>query len=199
MGLLDGKVAIVTGAGGGLGEAYAKLFAKEGAKVVVNDLGGARNGVGIAENARRILYLYCALNSGVGYVQGMNLIAALLVYHCPSSNEALQVLAFLMRGCGLRGLFLGQLEGAGVLARQLERDMRTSARDLQLHLVSSGLFRRAKEWRWACWRGGGTWDCWGPSCRCRPRSPPSTPRSPVAPLRRSVAGSGRDSCDSSRP
>ena len=51
MGLLDGKVAIVTGAGGGLGEAYAKLFAKEGAKVVVNDLGGARNGVGIAENA----------------------------------------------------------------------------------------------------------------------------------------------------
>ncbi|MFO1013319.1 MAG: SDR family NAD(P)-dependent oxidoreductase [Caulobacteraceae bacterium] len=51
MGLLDGKVAIITGAGGGLGEAYAKLFAKEGAKVVVNDLGGARNGVGIAENA----------------------------------------------------------------------------------------------------------------------------------------------------
>ena len=47
----EGKVAIITGAGGGLGEAYAKLFAKEGAKVVVNDLGGARNGVGIAENA----------------------------------------------------------------------------------------------------------------------------------------------------
>ena len=29
MGLLDGKVAIITGAGGGLGEAYAKLFARE--------------------------------------------------------------------------------------------------------------------------------------------------------------------------
>jgi len=42
MGLLDGKVAIVTGAGGGLGEAYARLFAREGAAVVVNDLGGAR-------------------------------------------------------------------------------------------------------------------------------------------------------------
>ena len=37
MGLLDGKVAIITGAGGGLGEAYAKLFAREGAAVVVND------------------------------------------------------------------------------------------------------------------------------------------------------------------
>lgn len=44
MGLLDGKVAIITGAGGGLGEAYARLFAREGASVVVNDLGGPRDG-----------------------------------------------------------------------------------------------------------------------------------------------------------
>jgi NAD(P)-dependent dehydrogenase (short-subunit alcohol dehydrogenase family) len=46
MGLLDKKVAIITGAGGGLGEAYAKLFASEGASVVVNDLGGPRDGSG---------------------------------------------------------------------------------------------------------------------------------------------------------
>jgi NAD(P)-dependent dehydrogenase (short-subunit alcohol dehydrogenase family) len=46
MGLLDGKVAAITGAGGGIGRAYALLFAKEGAKVVVNDLGGARDGTG---------------------------------------------------------------------------------------------------------------------------------------------------------
>ncbi len=46
MGLLDGKVALITGAGGGLGRAYAILFAKEGAKVVVNDLGGDRTGDG---------------------------------------------------------------------------------------------------------------------------------------------------------
>ena len=50
-GLLDGKVAIITGAGGGLGEAYAKLFAKEGASVVVNDLGGARDGSGSGTSA----------------------------------------------------------------------------------------------------------------------------------------------------
>ena len=46
MRLLDGKVALITGAGGGLGEAYAKLFAREGAAVVVNDLGGPRDGSG---------------------------------------------------------------------------------------------------------------------------------------------------------
>ena len=44
--MLDGKVALVTGAGGGLGETHALLLAKEGASVVVNDLGGARDGSG---------------------------------------------------------------------------------------------------------------------------------------------------------
>ncbi|XP_023954349.1 peroxisomal multifunctional enzyme type 2 [Bicyclus anynana] len=42
----DGRVAVVTGAGGGLGKEYALLLASRGAKVVVNDLGGARDGLG---------------------------------------------------------------------------------------------------------------------------------------------------------
>ena len=46
MGLLDGKVAIVTGAGGGLGKSHAMALAREGAAVVVNDLGGAVDGSG---------------------------------------------------------------------------------------------------------------------------------------------------------
>jgi NAD(P)-dependent dehydrogenase (short-subunit alcohol dehydrogenase family) len=45
-GLLNDKVAIITGSGGGIGRAHALLFAKEGAKVVVNDVGGARTGEG---------------------------------------------------------------------------------------------------------------------------------------------------------
>src|SRR6185369_16930972 len=44
MGLLEGKVAIITGAGNGIGRAHALLFAREGAKILVNDLGGPRDG-----------------------------------------------------------------------------------------------------------------------------------------------------------
>jgi len=46
MGALEGRVAIITGAGRGLGREHALLFAAEGAKVVVNDRGGANDGSG---------------------------------------------------------------------------------------------------------------------------------------------------------
>ncbi|MDB6105725.1 MAG: hypothetical protein JWO52_5724 [Gammaproteobacteria bacterium] len=46
MGLLDGKVAIITGSGGGVGRSHALLLAREGAAVVVNDYGGRPDGTG---------------------------------------------------------------------------------------------------------------------------------------------------------
>jgi NAD(P)-dependent dehydrogenase (short-subunit alcohol dehydrogenase family) len=49
------RVAIVTGAGGGLGRAYALELAKRGAKVVVNDLGGARDGTGHSDAALKVV------------------------------------------------------------------------------------------------------------------------------------------------
>lgn len=42
----DGQVVVVTGAGGGLGKAYATFFGSRGASVVVNDLGGSFKGEG---------------------------------------------------------------------------------------------------------------------------------------------------------
>ncbi|HVF75533.1 MAG TPA: SDR family oxidoreductase [Acidimicrobiales bacterium] len=51
MGALDGRVAIITGAGRGLGREHALLFAKEGARVVVNDLGGGPDGSGSDKTA----------------------------------------------------------------------------------------------------------------------------------------------------
>lgn len=47
MGILDGKVALVTGAGRGIGRGIARLMAREGAAVVVNDLGASLDGVGV--------------------------------------------------------------------------------------------------------------------------------------------------------
>lgn len=49
MDLLDGKVAIITGSGGGIGREYGIAFAKEGCKVVINDLGVSRTGEGNAD------------------------------------------------------------------------------------------------------------------------------------------------------
>src|SRR3546814_2166086 len=51
----DGRVAIVTGAGGGLGRAYALELARRGAKVVVNDLGGARDVTGHSDAALQVV------------------------------------------------------------------------------------------------------------------------------------------------
>ena len=48
----DGKVAIITGAGGGLGRSHALDLAKRGALLVVNDLGGAADGTGALRDRR---------------------------------------------------------------------------------------------------------------------------------------------------
>jgi len=53
MGVIDGRVAIITGGGRGIGASISRLFAKEGAKVVINDLGGHTDGTGGDEGPAR--------------------------------------------------------------------------------------------------------------------------------------------------
>ena len=55
MGLLDGKVILITGAGNGIGKCHALACAAEGAKIVVNDLGGSRHGEGTDDSAASIV------------------------------------------------------------------------------------------------------------------------------------------------
>ena len=51
----DGEVAIITGAGNGLGRSHALALAERGAKIIVNDLGGARDGSGASSSAAQVV------------------------------------------------------------------------------------------------------------------------------------------------
>src|SRR5215475_3651099 len=66
----DGKVVIVTGAGGGLGRCHALEFAKRGAKVVVNDLGGSVDGSGGGSDAAQKVVAEITAAGGTAIANG---------------------------------------------------------------------------------------------------------------------------------
>ena len=58
MGLLDGKVAVITGAGSGMGKASVKVFVREGAKVVAGDISGAEKDTA-SQVGRNVVPIHC--------------------------------------------------------------------------------------------------------------------------------------------
>lgn len=68
----DGKVAIVTGAGQGLGRCHAIALAERGAKVVVNDLGGSKDGTGASSEAAQAVVAEIEAAGGEAIANGAN-------------------------------------------------------------------------------------------------------------------------------
>ena len=64
--MLDGKIAVVTGAGHGIGRGHALELARHGARVVVNDLGSSVTGEGSSKDADLTVELIAARGNGHG-------------------------------------------------------------------------------------------------------------------------------------
>ena len=83
----DGKVCVVTGAGNGLGRCHALALSKRGAKVVVNDLGGARDGTGASSEAADTVVDEIIKNGGEAFSHGANVTNGTTSVRVPHSVE----------------------------------------------------------------------------------------------------------------
>src|SRR6202008_1499447 len=72
----EGKVAIITGAGGGLGREHALLLASRGAQIVVNDLGGAVDGTGASAGPAQKVVEEIEAQGGVAVADGNSVATA---------------------------------------------------------------------------------------------------------------------------
>lgn len=82
---------------------------------------------------------YCRLDWQVGYVQGMNIVASVVVYHSTGSYEALKVFQLLMRQMDLRSVYLGDLSFGAKVATRLMKELERLAFDLYSHFQAQGV------------------------------------------------------------
>lgn len=129
----DGKVAIVTGAGNGLGRSHALALAERGAKVVVNDLGGARDGTGASVSAAEAVVKEIAEKGGEAISNGANV---------TKDAEVADMVAAAMKKWGRVDILVNN---AGILrdktfAKMEMADFRTV---IDVHLIGTALCTKA--------------------------------------------------------
>lgn len=129
----DGKVAIVTGAGNGLGRSHALALAERGAKVVVNDLGGARDGTGASVSAAEAVVKEIAEKGGAAISNGANV---------TKDAEVADMVAAAMKKWGRVDILVNN---AGILrdktfAKMEMADFRTV---IDVHLIGTALCTKA--------------------------------------------------------
>lgn len=78
---------------------------------------------------------YARVDPQIGYVQGMNIICSVLLYHCLDIYECIQIFKFLMITCNLRQIFLNDFEFAHRLSQNLTQCLKYRCSDLHRHIV----------------------------------------------------------------
>jgi len=132
MGLLDGKVIAITGSGAGIGREEALLCAKEGAKVVINDLGGSRDGAGKDSKVADVV------------VEEIKKLGGDAVGHYEDISEEAGGESLIKAGVDKWGRFDGLVNNAGILRDKMSFNMDNAEWDSVIKVHMRGHFMCAR-------------------------------------------------------
>ena len=84
---------------------------------------------------KETLLTYHQIDPEVGYMQGMNIVASIVVYHSRSVSESVEVFAMVMRKCNLREIYIEELSHARKHCHKIMILLRNKCNDLYVHLM----------------------------------------------------------------